>query len=201
MDPLSALSVAASVVAFVDFGGKVLSRYLELKRTGDDLPKSMQLIRADIEGLRAVIAVVLDKAENLRSRYPAQARPLDLLATHCKEAQVQIDKALQKLLGVLAKKNVEAKQDAEAKKLGARKAEAEKSSKAKTAFWSAFKDDEYKELRAQLTSIREEMTMNLLLCLWLVDLDLFCSVLSLIVKQGRNNATRGEKRKDRRAGC
>jgi len=38
MDPISALSAAAGVIAFIDFGGKLLSRYLRLKRVGDKLP-------------------------------------------------------------------------------------------------------------------------------------------------------------------
>jgi len=61
MDPLSALSVAASVVAFVYFGGKILSRYFKLKRTSDDLPSSLQLVCTDIEGLQAAISAVPGK--------------------------------------------------------------------------------------------------------------------------------------------
>jgi len=66
-----------------------------------------------------------------------------------------MDVALQNLLGALN---------------SAAKKPAKKPSKGKIAVWGAFKDAEFKQLKVKLISIREEMTMNLLLCLWLVSL-------------------------------
>ncbi|KAK3319986.1 hypothetical protein B0T19DRAFT_276585 [Cercophora scortea] len=149
MDPISALSVASGVVAFVDFGGKILSRYLELRRSDEELPAAMRLIRNDIEQLKRTSNAALVKVKGLKSKYPTQGESLDRLADHCLDARGRMDASLEELMGILGRSKPE----------GGR-------SRAVVAVWSVSKEAEFEKLKQRMTTIREEMMMNVLMCLW-----------------------------------
>jgi hypothetical protein len=148
MDPLSALSVAAGVVAFLDFGGRVLTRYVELQRSGDEMPVSLQIIRSDIEGLQRTAGSALDRVRALRAKYPTQVESLNRLAGHCQDTHERMGKALQALVKGLGRNP------------------GSKRSRAVMAAWSVSKESEFEELKLRMSTIREEMMMNLLVCLW-----------------------------------
>ena len=103
MDPLGVLSVAAGIVAFVDFGGKIVSCYLELRRLGDEdeLPIFLRQLRYDVEQVLRVVNTTLAKAEGMKAKYPSQNKSLKSLASHCTTAHERMEAALKELLSMV----------------------------------------------------------------------------------------------------
>jgi len=90
MDPFNALSIAAGVVAFVDFGAKLVSRYLEVRKSEDGRSAALSALQTESEELSASVTHARDKIASLRARYPGQSECLDRLATECTQAEQEL---------------------------------------------------------------------------------------------------------------
>ncbi|KLU84999.1 hypothetical protein MAPG_04033 [Magnaporthiopsis poae ATCC 64411] len=137
---MDALAIAASVVAFVDFGSNIVSLYREISQTRDGLPSELSDLSTQSPELSRNATSARDKIAELRARYPHQAESLDRLTSECLLAE----KELQKLLGGF-------KPGWGAAGVGALR-----------AWW---KHDEISSLQGRLSNIRVQLNTSVLMCI------------------------------------
>jgi hypothetical protein len=98
MDPFSALAVATSVVQFVDFGSKLVSRAIEIHTSPDDLPAEL----VDMAKLNDKMSAVSKELGNSMQTIPEKSlkpHEQDLLdmCQQCQEISLQLSAALGKV--------------------------------------------------------------------------------------------------------
>lgn len=70
MDPLSALSIATGIVTFVDFGAKLVSLSLEIKKSEEGRPAALSALMVESRDLSGHAAHARRKIASLQVRYP-----------------------------------------------------------------------------------------------------------------------------------
>lgn len=95
MDPLSALSVASGVVAFVDFGGKLISRFSEIKNSANGQPMTIANLDESARDLSSVATEARKKYQDLASHYPSLSESFARLHGECVEAETQLKSLLE----------------------------------------------------------------------------------------------------------
>lgn len=151
MDPLSAFSIATGVITFVNFGGKLVSRYLEIKKSENGRPAALSALEAESRDLSGHAAHARNKIASLQARYPRQAASLTRLAAECVEAE----KDLQKLADSLT-----AKPDA-----GGHHGLRARGAVALVSIRGALKQGDIDGLERRLRSIREQVIMSVIMCI------------------------------------
>lgn len=84
MNPLSDFSVASSVVTFLGFGGKLVSRFGEIKGSGKGQPLTVLNMERSAEGLTSVAAAAQKKMKFLGSSYIQLSESL----THSSQSRI-----------------------------------------------------------------------------------------------------------------
>ncbi|KLU82378.1 hypothetical protein MAPG_01450 [Magnaporthiopsis poae ATCC 64411] len=146
MDPFSALSIATGVVAFVDFGGKLLSLYSEIQQSDEGRPAALSALEAQSRELSANATHAREKIASLREHYPQQVECLDRLKAECALAE----KELQGLVDGLP-----------ARSGRGLKAQGAQVLSAVNLF---FKQGDFKRLEDRLKSIRDQTIMSTVMC-------------------------------------
>lgn len=149
MDPLSALTVASSVVTFVEFGGKLVSRFCEIRDSLKGQPLMVVDVEESVTELSSVAAEARQKVKGLESRYPRLSESLTHLNNECVEAENELSALLEKLTTKLRGSGLRA--------LNANARVAVR------ALWSEKRVVEWQE---KLDRIRNRTMMNVLMCLW-----------------------------------
>jgi len=90
MDPISALSIAAGIVAFVDFGAKLVSLCSDIRKSQDGRPDAQSALETQARELSTSAATANDRISNLKDRYPRQADSLARLSSECNIAKAQL---------------------------------------------------------------------------------------------------------------
>src|SRR5690348_12450845 len=93
MDPLSVLSIATGIVTFVDFGAKLVSLSLEIKKSDEGRPAALSALMVESRDVSGHATHARDKISSLQVRYPCQSESFTRLDAEC----VQAEKDLQKL--------------------------------------------------------------------------------------------------------
>ena len=97
MDPLSAISVASSIVQFLDFGFKVVRRLKEYNSASTDVPKSLRHISAQLP-------LLLNALDRVKTSVEVERKDLDTrcilkgVVSGCKQQVEKIDKIIDKVL-------------------------------------------------------------------------------------------------------
>jgi hypothetical protein len=146
MDPINALSIAAGIVAFVDFGAKVVSLYLEIQES-EGRPAALSDLETELRELSGNASHARDKVASLQAQYPGQAESLARLAAECTRAE----KDLRSLTDSLTPKPGHG--------LRARGAQVLVSVR---GIW---KQGDVEALRGRLRSIREQTMMSVMMCI------------------------------------
>ncbi|KAJ5106840.1 hypothetical protein N7456_003515 [Penicillium angulare] len=149
MDPLSALSVASSVISFVDFGSKLVSQFNEIKGTYNGEPPTVVRLKSFSNDLSSVAADAQNRVKEFGSSYPRASQALARLNDECVEAEVQLGRFLDKMT---------------AKTQGNRLRNLEANGRA--AFRAIWSEKQVEEWREKLERIRNQIMMNVLMCLW-----------------------------------
>ncbi|KAL8376185.1 hypothetical protein RB595_007339 [Gaeumannomyces hyphopodioides] len=147
MEPFSALSIATGVIAFVEFGGKLLSLYSEIQRSDQGRPAALSALEAESRELSANATHAREKIASLRERYPQQVECLDRLKAECALAE----KELQGLIDGLPAQSGRGLNAQGAQVLG--------------AVHLFFKQGDFKRLEDRLKSIRDQTNMSIVMCI------------------------------------
>ncbi|KAK4151838.1 hypothetical protein C8A00DRAFT_45022 [Chaetomidium leptoderma] len=147
MDPISALSIAAGIVAFVDFGAKLVSLYLEIQESEHGRPAALSALDTESRELSGNASHARDKVASLQARYPRQSESLARLAAECAQAE----KDLWSLTDSLRVKPGHG--------LRAR------GSLALVAIRGMLKQGDVEALQGRLRSIREQTMMSVIMCI------------------------------------
>ncbi|KLU87046.1 hypothetical protein MAPG_06052 [Magnaporthiopsis poae ATCC 64411] len=83
MDPLGAFSLAAGVIAFVDFGGKLISTLSGVRHSDDGLPGRWSALVSEAQELSGHVKAANDTLSDLYERYPRQAEAFNRLYMDC----------------------------------------------------------------------------------------------------------------------
>ncbi|KAK3291573.1 uncharacterized protein B0H64DRAFT_295148, partial [Chaetomium fimeti] len=151
MDPISALSIATGIVAFVDFGAKLVSLWLEIQGSEDGRPAALSALETESRELWANASHARDKVASLQARYPGQAESLAKLAAQCTQAE----KDLRTLTDSLRAKPGHG--------LRARGAQV------LVSIRGIQKQGDIEALQGRLRSIREQTMMSLIMCISYLD--------------------------------
>lgn len=151
MDPLSALSVASSVIAFVDFGGKLVTQFCEIRDSDRGQPQAVSALETSAKDLSAVALEAQKNVQGLEASYPRMSETLARLNSECIETESEM-KALCGKMTV----NV----------CGNKLRTLESSTRA--SFRALLSEKQVEEWRKKLDRIRTQVTMNVLMCLWYV---------------------------------
>ncbi|KAK3320618.1 hypothetical protein B0T19DRAFT_465508 [Cercophora scortea] len=150
MDPLSALSVATAVVAFVDFGAKLATRSFEIANSRTGQPPTVVKLRGSATELASIAGVAHGRTREFVASYRdhAHADAFARLEEECHEVERKLAAALKKLTAVPKNKWT----------VGG--------SRAWVAFRSIWDDKEMDEWQAKLDRIRSQVKMHVLMCIW-----------------------------------
>ena len=170
MDPFSALSIATGVVAFVDFGAKLVARYVEIRESKDGQPAALSALQDESRELSSNASHMRDKVATLQTRYPRQSEHLDRLATECSLAERQLENLIA---------NITAKSGRGlTKKVG----------QAIASIRSVLKQGEIQSLQDRLKNIREQTMMSIIMCISYVTF-FTCSGVGLVSAQDKPSTT------------
>ena len=147
MDPFSALSIATGVVAFVDFGAKLVARYLEIRESKDGQPAAVSALQNESRELSSNASHMRDKVTSLQARYPRQSDHLNRLATECALAEKQLENLITSLTPQAGWSSN--------KKIG----------QAVVSIRSVLKQGEIQSLQDRLKNIREQTMMSIIMCI------------------------------------
>ena len=148
MDAVSALSVAAAVIDFVEFGTKLATTYFEVSSTVKGQPPEVVRLAASAIDLSSIASTAQDKVESLGSSYPRHAVSMGRLTAECTNVETKLKDALNKLMANPTSKLTY------------------RGSKAFVAIRSVWSEKEFEEWRKQLDRIRDQIMMNVLMCVW-----------------------------------
>jgi hypothetical protein len=148
MDPMSALSVASSVITFVDFTSRLATSYFEVSSSVQGQPPKVARLEAAASELASIASTAQAQIKTLGARYPRHADSLDRLASECVRIQEKLDAALLKLTAAPTSKLTH------------------RGSKVLVVVRSMWSDMEFEEWGTQLDRIRDQMMMSVLMCVW-----------------------------------
>ncbi|KAK3683436.1 hypothetical protein B0T22DRAFT_519367, partial [Podospora appendiculata] len=150
MDPLSALSVATAVVAFVDFGAKLATRSFEIASSRTGQPPTVVKLHESATELASIAGAAHGRTREFVASYRdhPHADSFARLEEECHEVERKLGAALDKLTAVPRKKWI----------MGG--------SQAWVAVRSLWSDGEMDELQAKLDRIRSQVKMHVLMCIW-----------------------------------
>jgi len=148
MDPLSALVVATSVVGFLDFGAKLVSRYFEIKSSVKGQPAKVAELDKAARELFDIASKAHDNVSALVSNYPKHTESLSRLLNECNAANTKLRVSLDKLTVVPSEKWTR------------------KGASLVVAIRSVWTEDEIDEWTHRVERIRNQMMMNVLMCVW-----------------------------------
>jgi hypothetical protein len=99
MDPLTALSVATSVIQIVDFGSKLVSRAGEIYRSAEGFSVSRSALKATTTDLKVLLVRLQDSLPLVTTNIPLTAEEVSLqaLAKGCGEVARELLTRLEKL--------------------------------------------------------------------------------------------------------
>ncbi|KAL8404198.1 hypothetical protein RB594_009164 [Gaeumannomyces avenae] len=137
---MDALSIATAVIAFVDFGSKLVSLYREVSQARDGLPSELSDLSTQGPELSRNASSARGRIAQLRALYPHQAESFDRLTSECNVAEED----LQKLVSSF--------------KLGQGKA----ALGALRAWW---KHAEIDALQGRLRNIRDQLNTSMIVCI------------------------------------
>jgi hypothetical protein len=154
MDPLSALSVAATIIQFVDFGTKMLSDGIELYKSAQGSLKASEELKLVTGDLQAVLV-----------KLRANAGPENsILSAPSPQSQAEIDEHRDSFLEICNNATLIAREIL--RKLNDLKVKDGKYrvlQTLKTVIRTAWSKDEISALRERLSSLSESLTPRLLL--------------------------------------
>jgi hypothetical protein len=148
MDPMSALSVATSLIAFVDFGGKLVSRYFEIKKNGKGVPLNILALTETASEVASISTEAKEKINALAKHYPQHANSLSRLSKECLAVEAEIEASMIKL------------RHAPADKITLR------GSKLFIAIRSLWSDKQVLEWGEHIDRLRNQVMVNVLMCFW-----------------------------------
>jgi hypothetical protein len=148
MDPISALSVATGVVAFVDFTGKLVSRLFEVNGSVKGQPSHVVGVKEAATELVTITSQAERKLGELGSNYPRFSDAISRLREECVAAETQLSASLKKLtVNSSSKLSLSG-------------------SSTYVAIRSVWSEKEIKEWENKLDRIRNQVVVNVLICLW-----------------------------------
>lgn len=145
MDPFSALAVATSVVQFVDFGSKLISRAIEIHTSPDDLPAEL-VDMAKLNEKMSTVTKELESSMRAIPKKPLKPHEQDLLDM-CQQCQ-----AISSQLGSVLKKVQKSTQPGTWDSLRA-------------AFQSIMGQQKIQSLQSRLDAFRQQLMLNILIAL------------------------------------
>lgn len=148
MDAISALAVAAAVIDFVEFGAKLVNTYFEVRSAVQGQPIEIVKLSATAADLSSIASTAQDKVKNLGSSYPRYADSLSRLTAEVTTVEAKVKAATGKLT---------VNPNSYLTKRGARIVVAIR------AVWS---EEELEQWNKQLDRIRDQIMMNVLICVW-----------------------------------
>ncbi|KAM7191670.1 hypothetical protein V8F33_008766 [Rhypophila sp. PSN 637] len=148
MDPITALSVASSVVALVDFGSKLVDRAFEISQSSSGQPKDAVDVHKSSQELSDVAAEARARVQGLEEKYPRHAELMDRLNVECAEVEKQLSDALKTLTVTSSSRG-----------LGRFSSQMKVSIR---SLWSAKQLDDWSK---KLDGIRNQVTMSVVMCL------------------------------------
>ena len=141
LDPFSALSLAATIVQFVDFGSKIVSGAVELYRSTEGSLTNNVELSTIVTDLSAISSGLEVQDRELSHRFSKDERALANLAVHCKSLA-------DKFLDVLDDLSV--------------KGPHKKWKSVRQALRSVWKENEIRDIQKRLDSFRSQLTLRLL---------------------------------------
>lgn len=148
MDPLSALSVAATVVAFIDFGAKVANTSFEVRASITGQPPEVVKLAASSTYLSSLASRARDQVKGLGQSYPRQAESFEHIAAECANAEKELKHYLNKLTVNPTSKWTRA------------------GSRFVVSIYAVWNEKDLKEWQRRLDGIRDQIMMNVLMCVW-----------------------------------
>ncbi|KAL2809226.1 hypothetical protein BJX63DRAFT_435361 [Aspergillus granulosus] len=148
MDPLSALSVAAAVVQFIEFGGKLVNTYCEVRIAAKGQPAEVVSLAANASDLSSVASTAQAKLKSLGSTYPRHAESLLRLTDEVANIQSKIESAMAKLT------------------VNPKKYLTHSGTRALVAIRTVWSQAELDQWNRQLDRIRDQVMMSVLMCVW-----------------------------------
>ncbi|KAL3470517.1 hypothetical protein BJX99DRAFT_47597 [Aspergillus californicus] len=148
MDPFSSLSVATAVVQFVQFGGKLLNTYFDVRSNVNGQPVEVVGLAASATDLSCLASTAHEKVEGLASSYPRHAAS----SLRLKEEVGSVESAIQSAM---------AKLTANPKKYLPHSV-----ARAVVTIKAVSTADEWRQWNKQLDRIRDQVMMNVLMCIW-----------------------------------
>jgi hypothetical protein len=153
MDPLSALSVAAAVVQFIDVGGKLVDTYFEVRSTAKGQPTQVVSLAASAASLSSAASTAKEKVERLGSTYPRHAESLLRLTAEIASVEEKVKAGMERLT-VKPKKYLPTF-----------------ASSAAVAVKTVWSQGELDLWKGQLDGLHDQVIMIVLMCVWYVSLD------------------------------
>jgi hypothetical protein len=147
-DPMSALAVASSVVGFIDFGAKLVTRFFEIRESGKDQPPKVIHLKESASELEVIASEVQKKIYSLKLNYPHHSTSLDDLHSECVDAEKHLDAQLKKLTA--ASKSILT----------------HRGSQALVAIRSLWSEKDIEAWGGRVDKIRDRVMMNALMCVW-----------------------------------
>lgn len=145
---MDALSVAAAVVAFVDFGVRVASKTFEIRGSVAGQPVEVVGLASSSSYLSSLASTAKHRVENLGSSYSGQAESLGSLVAECASVEVKLEDALKKLT---VKPTSHWTRKGQVFVVSIR---------------SVWKEKDVEALGRQLDRIRNQVMMNVVMCVW-----------------------------------
>ncbi|KAK1753868.1 P-loop containing nucleoside triphosphate hydrolase [Echria macrotheca] len=144
MDPISALSIATGIVAFIDFGGKLIKLFIEVRKSEAGRPDVLSSLEVESRDLSKHAADARARISTLRTRYPRQAESFTRLDAECRAAETEL-------------RNLVSSLTAQPGTGRARMA---------VAFRGLLKQGDLKDLITRLRKMQEQIMMNVVMCIW-----------------------------------
>ncbi|KAK3315626.1 hypothetical protein B0H66DRAFT_347710 [Apodospora peruviana] len=149
MDPLSAFSIVTGIITFVDFGAKLVSLYLEVQKSEAGRPEALSALDTESRELSGNASGARDRIASLQARYPRQAASLARLAAECAQVETEL-RILTDSLTVTVRSGGGRSHGLRAFAVAIR---------------TKFRQDDIDRLQGGLRSIREQVMMNLIMCI------------------------------------
>jgi hypothetical protein len=151
MDPLSALSIAAAGVQFVDFATRLLSDTVEMHKSATGQTDRAALLKRVASDLDFLTSRIQEKRSQFLDTAPAGS-PDAIFLEACKQCN-EISKELAGVLQTLAVEELPQRRRRSAKALGA-------------AIRGILSDRKITELTTKLETVQRQMQMAALISLW-----------------------------------
>ncbi|KAJ0422247.1 hypothetical protein BJY00DRAFT_311307 [Aspergillus carlsbadensis] len=148
MDPVSALSVAAAVVQFIEVGGKLVNTYFEVRSRGKGQPAEVVSLAASAKDVSSLSSTAKERVDSLGSSYPRHAESLLRVTAEIASVESKIQAGMERLT-VNPKKHSTAA-----------------GSSMVVAIRIVWSHRELEQWEKQLSGLRDQVIMNVLMCVW-----------------------------------